>query len=223
MTYGIHPSKELVQLYSEKPFQGQKPEDAKILFLGNDANYSPEISKHIFFKKILEYHSDGVEFWKRTGKHHPFMLNEYPFKRSEGGVPYHQKFSSLGFGKNDAENFTFVELLNIPTIGNTEDKLFLELLDKEHLQWLESLILTGSKQFVVISQRLVRYVRLINRKFNVLGDLVHVLKGAKAPSVVLETKNVILYYGFSLSAAKPNTYYQAFASDIQEFLLNTSK
>ncbi len=220
MEYQKHTSQKLVQLFSSKPYQGQKPEDAKILFLGNDANYSPEISNHMFFERLLEYHEDGVAFWKKTGKHHPFLLDEYPFNRTMGGVKYHQKFSTLGFGAEDAENFSFVELLNIPTIGNTGDdkNLFFEFLDKEHLQWLENLILGGNKQFVIINQTLVNNIRKIHKRFNVMDDLVHVLNNAKAPSVVLETQNVILYNGYSLSAMKPNTYFQELASEMRTFL-----
>jgi hypothetical protein len=218
--YQKHTSKKLSQLFSDKPYQGQKPEDAKILFLGNDANYSPEISNHNFFERILEYHEDGVAFWKKTGKHHPFMLDEYPFNRTKDGVKYHQKFSTLGFGPEDAEYFSFTELLNIPTIGNTgKDKtLFFEFLDREHLQWLESVMLGGNKKFVIINQTLVGHIRKIHKRFNVLGELVHILKGASAPSVVLETENVILYNGYSLSAPKPNVYFQELVSEMRNFL-----
>ena len=64
--FSIHPSKQLVDLFNRKPYQGANPETAKVLILGNDANYSEEISNHSFFDYILEYHDDGVAFWKNT-------------------------------------------------------------------------------------------------------------------------------------------------------------
>ncbi len=201
MKYGIHPSKELVRLFSEKPYQGQNPEKAKILIIGNDANYSPEISTHKFFENILEYHRDGVSFWKKTGKHHPFLLSDYPFNRTTGGVPYHKNFSKMHFEPEDAGNFSFVELLNVPTTGNTNSnkELFFEFLDKDHLKWLESLILRGKKKFVAINQTLAKSISKINKRLGVLDDLVTVLKGAKAPFIVLETPNVVLYNGYNFS------------------------
>ena len=60
-TYSIHPSSKLVDLFKSKPYQGANPENAKILVLGNDANYSEEISNHPFFKYIIEYHNDDLK------------------------------------------------------------------------------------------------------------------------------------------------------------------
>jgi len=141
--YDVHPSSELVRLFVAKPFQGQDPSKAKILIIGNDANYSPEISGHVFFSRILDYHSDGILFWQKQKKHHPFMLAEYPFDKKRGGVRYHLNFSKMGFTSEYAECFSFTELLNIPTMGNTGDdkERFFELLDRDHLIGLENLIL----------------------------------------------------------------------------------
>lgn len=79
--YGIHPSSELVSLFGKKPYQGQAPERAQVVVLGNYANYSAKVSEHPFFKTILSYHRDGVTFWKKHGRHHPFLLDSYPFDR----------------------------------------------------------------------------------------------------------------------------------------------
>ena len=49
MNFDKHPSKVLTSLFNRKPFQGQSPEQANIIFLSSDANYSPEISEHSFF------------------------------------------------------------------------------------------------------------------------------------------------------------------------------
>ncbi len=117
--YRKHHSAELNTLFKAKPYQGQDPEKAKVIILGTDANYSEEISYHQFFEYILEYHVDGVKFWKEYNVHHPFLLENYPFNKTGGGVPYHRNFSKLGYNSDYAEIFSFVELLDIPTIGMT--------------------------------------------------------------------------------------------------------
>lgn len=65
MDFQKHTSKKLVALFNNKPFQGQSPEKARVIFLSSDANYSPEISNNTFFEKILEYQKDGVVFWNK--------------------------------------------------------------------------------------------------------------------------------------------------------------
>ena len=117
--YGRHLSSELCKLFRSKPYQGADPASASIIFLGFDANYSEEISDTPFFERILEYHNDGVCFWQRYGVHHPFLLDEYPLNRTKGGVPYHRNFSKLELSADYADQISFVELLDIPTIGTT--------------------------------------------------------------------------------------------------------
>ena len=132
----------MVSLFNEKPYQGQDPSKAKILFLSSDANYSPEISNHDFFNHILEYQEDGVAFWKKYDVHHPFLLPNYPFSKSKSGVPFHRNFSKIGLTSNHAHHVSFIELLDIPTIGNKSDnkKLFWEYVSEDHLQFLDDLI-----------------------------------------------------------------------------------
>lgn len=221
MKYGVHPSKELVQLFSEKPYQGNNPADAQILIVGNDANYSPEITNHkAIFKEILDYHADGVSFWKRTGQHHPFLLSDYPFDRRKGGVRYHLNFRKLDFSPEYAGRFSFIELLNVPTTGNTgSDKdLFFSLLDKDHLMWIESLILRGDKKFVLINQTLAQSINKISDRFGVMGNLARVLNGKNAPAVALETQNVVLYNGYSFSHSVSNEYLRELANLMREFI-----
>lgn len=118
-----HISAEMVDLFNKKPFQGQSPENAQIVFLSSDANYSPRISEHQFFKYILEYQKDGISFWEKYNCHHPFLLPNYPFDKNTAGVPFHRNFSKLGLGLEYAEYICFLELLDIPTIGNkSQDK-----------------------------------------------------------------------------------------------------
>ena len=66
--YQKHESVDLCALFARDkiPYQGQTPSKSRILIFGLDANYSSEISSHPqFFKKIIEYHEDGVAFWKK--------------------------------------------------------------------------------------------------------------------------------------------------------------
>lgn len=118
MVFGIHPSEELTQLFKSKPYQGQSPTLADIIFLSSDANYSAEISSHIFFDHIIEYQQNGVLFWEKYGHHHPFLLETFPFNKTSGGRPFHNTFSRLGLTHQHAKNICFLELLDIPTIGN---------------------------------------------------------------------------------------------------------
>jgi len=150
MKFKKHTSKEMVKIFKKRPFQGQVPEKASIVFLSSDANYSPEISKHSFFKYIFEYQKDGIAFWEKYGCHHPFMLSNYPkekgFDRRKDGVPFHRNFSKLGLrAEQHAEHISFLELLNVPTIGNkSEDmELFFDLLCQDHLKYINRLILSG--------------------------------------------------------------------------------
>jgi hypothetical protein len=115
--YSSHPSKRLNDLFENKPFQGQEPERAKILFIGLDANYASNIESCEIFEKIQEYHSDGVAFWQMHGVHHPFLLPEY----SGDGRKYHRNFARIGFTPNDAELISFVELLHVPTVGRNKN------------------------------------------------------------------------------------------------------
>ena len=133
MKFAIHPSKVLVDLFRNKPYQGQSPLDAKVIFLSSDANYSPEISNHSFFNSIIEYQRDGIKFWENYGHHHPFLLEDFPFNKTSGGRPFHNTFSRLGLTQKYAKNISFLELLDIPTIGNkSENKdLFYSLINEK--------------------------------------------------------------------------------------------
>lgn len=169
-TFQRHPSDELVALFSKRPFQGQRPEHSSIIFLSSDANYSPQISDHIFFKKILEYQADGVAFWKRYKCHHPFLLSEYPFKRTMDGVPFHRNFSKLGLGPEHAEHISFLELLDVPTIGmkSTDPEGFFKLVSTTHLQYIESLITSPGRKLIFVSNGVLRDIKFIQKKIKIL-------------------------------------------------------
>lgn len=81
MPFSQHTSPELNHWFSERPFQGQHPLHAKVIFLGYDANYPPDIEeRHNCFDLLQQYLADGVRFWEnRDGnnpgnKHHPFLI-----------------------------------------------------------------------------------------------------------------------------------------------------
>ena len=206
--FSIHPSKRLVELFNRKPYQGANPETASILILGNDANYSEEISSHPFFESILEYHEDGVSFWQKYGVHHPFLLSDYPFNKTAGGVPYHRKVSKLGFNPDFAVKVSFVELLDVPTIGNATQnmKTFYELLNPDHLRWLESLIYSDQYKFVLINRTLIKEVSKISRFHGVLTKLNSDIQRS-SQEILVDEDNLTLYKGYSFSASQCSNNY----------------
>jgi hypothetical protein len=169
MQFGLHPSAELVKLFSQKPFQGQAPEKASIIFLSSDANYSPEITAHSFFRHIIEYHKDGVAFWNKYGVHHPFFLPDYPLHKGKGGRRFHQTFSKMGLDHYYANHISFMELLDVPTMGNKSKDFaaFFSLLSLEHLQKIDALISGGGKKLFLVAGGVLRDLYRIKRKYTV--------------------------------------------------------
>lgn len=80
-------------MFRRRPFQGADPALAKFLFVGLDANYDAGIESSPAFSSIIEYHNDGVAFWRRHRVHHPFLLPGYS---GDGGL-YHRSFAKVGF------------------------------------------------------------------------------------------------------------------------------
>lgn len=149
--YGIH--KGLLDLFNG--YQGQNPKKASVLIFGIDANYNENLSNESpFFEKILEYNRDGVDFWKKYGKHHPFLLDEYPkeFDKRKGGVPYHRNFAKLDLDTKYADYISFVELLGFPTIGSTKENILLKYLESntEHLKWIDSILMDNTHQKLLL-------------------------------------------------------------------------
>jgi hypothetical protein len=218
--YDVHPSPELIEIFRRRPYQGQDPERAQVLIIGNDANYSARIWHHEFFDKIVEYHSDGIRFWTKHGRHHPFLLDEYPFDKLTGGVRYHSNFAKMRFSAHDAPYFSFVELLSVPTIGNTgsDVDLFFRLLDKAHLQWLERLIFAPRPKLVLVNQTLVRKIGRISQHHNVLARLSALLQRAKLGEPILEANGTVIYNGYSFSAAVTNAYLDELGQTIRTFV-----
>jgi len=167
MSFQQHTSAEMVDLFNKKPFQGQHPEKAAIIFLSSDANYSPEISNHPFFGKILEYQRDGVAFWEKYKCHHPFLLPDYPFNKTKAGVPFHRNFSKIGLTAEYASNISFLELLDIPTIGNKSQKLdlFYDLISEDHLRYIDQLILGGGSKLFFVSNGVLKDMVKLKKEY----------------------------------------------------------
>lgn len=138
-------------MFRAKPYQGAPPESTEFIFVGLDANYSAHIENNpAFFARVLEYHEDGIAFWRDHKVHHPFLLADY---RGDG-QHYHRNFARTGFQPEDACRVSFVELLHIPTVGVSE--LVAEDLDFAHLEWLNALIQHGARRNVFLSDRVIR-------------------------------------------------------------------
>ncbi len=148
------------------------------------------------------------------------MLAEYPFDKRRGGVRYHLNFSKMGFSSEYAEYFSFAELLNIPTMGNTGDdkERFFELLDRNHLNWLENLILGGKKKFVMVNQTLANSIKQIQKRLGAFGRLSRILDGKETPSVILENDNVVLFNGYSFAHSVTNVYLDGLKNEVLDFL-----
>ena len=159
MAFGKHLSNELQKLFSERPFQIQEPEKAKIIFLGLDANIDENIEKNeMLFNEFLKYFQDGVKYWKENDLHTPMLKSIY----NGAGKKYHENFCKLGFTKDNAENICFIELLNVCTYGNTSknSKLFKELLNRKdnfiHLNRIKNLVDIG--KIICIPQGVKTYI-----------------------------------------------------------------
>ena len=199
MNFQKHTSSEMVELFNKKPFQGQSPENAKVVFLSSDANYSPEISNHIFFNYILEYQKNGIAFWKKYGCHHPFLLPTYPFNKNMAGVPFHRSFSKIGLGPEHAEYVSFLELLDIPTIGNKSQnkKLFYELVSLSHLKYIESLMLGGGNKLFFVSNGVLKDIAKLKKIYPVFKWLEFQIPTDKQYSKTIKGNKIKEIYHFS--------------------------
>ena len=144
-------------MFRAKPYQGARPAKAEFVFVGLDANYDGHIESSPTFQRVLEYHEDGVAFWRRHKVHHPFLMADY---RGDGQT-YHRNFARTGFGPEDAERVSFVELLHVPTVGGSQ--LMANDLDLAHLAVLNALILRGARRSVSLSDKVVRVMRASGR------------------------------------------------------------
>jgi hypothetical protein len=201
MKFQKHTSTKMVSLFQNKPYQGQDPLKAKILFLNSDANYSPQISEHDFFKYILEYQENGVNFWKKYNVHHPFLLSNYPFSRSKAGVPFHHNFSKLNLSKDYADQVSFIELLDVPTIGNKseDNNIFWELVSERHLRYLDMIIQGGEEKLILISGTVLRDMMKMKELYNVFKWLNYPIKPGSKYCHQVNNSTVQKIYHFSAS------------------------
>jgi hypothetical protein len=155
--YERHPNRELNASFARRPYQGVEPSSAAYLFIGLDANYDPNIERNPIFPRVLEYHEDGVGFWRRHGVHHPFLLPEY----TGDGRRYHKAFARIGFEPKHAALVSFVELLHVPTAGRSQ--LTPADLSAPHLQILSSVIREGKPQHIFMSASVARLMHSSGR------------------------------------------------------------
>lgn len=148
--YYQHPSNQLKNAFTFKPFQGAEPNSAKFLFVGLDANYARDVDESSIFKLLLSYLEDGVAFWRTHGVHHPFLLPGY----AGDGRLYHKTFSKIGFTSAHASQVSFVELLHLPTYGRSA--LVPEDLDRKHLASLNAAIIDGQSEYIFIPDGVAR-------------------------------------------------------------------
>lgn len=151
--YQSHPSEELNAQFRHRPYQGVEPSAATFLFVGLDANYSATIERSPSFQSVLEYHQDGVAFWRRYGVHHPFLLPEY---RGDGRR-YHRAFARIGFTPGHATLVSFAELLHVPTVGR--NKLVPQDFDPAHLHRLDAAIRHGNAKHIFVSASVARLMQ----------------------------------------------------------------
>lgn len=143
--FSKHDSVELNELFNLRSFQGQHPSQARVIFFGRDANYPEDIENNETrpgcFDLLRQYHKDGVGFWENNPeqKHHPFLIC---MRHGDPGYKYHKVFSEMDLDSQQyADHISFVELLNVPTMGDPKDdphNEFGNLLQQsqDHLAWL---------------------------------------------------------------------------------------
>lgn len=163
MSYKLHPSSVLQELFRAKPYQGARPEEAQFVFIGLDANYAPDLEYTESFADVLEYHEDGVAFWHQRGVHHPFLLRTY----KGAGRRYHRYFAGLGFSQRHADRVSFTELLHLPT---TDSSLKAADLDAAHLRRLNALINQGGPKHVFVCDQVAMLMRRRSDVFNRLSS-----------------------------------------------------
>lgn len=150
--YEAHPSHVLHDLFRCKPFQGAVPEETEFLFVGLDANYPADIEQRQIFPCLVRYHEDGPSFWRHCGVHHPFLLGH-----PGTGSCYHQNFAKIGFQAKHAYRVSFVELLHLPTVG--QSRLEPRDLNRHHLQWLHEVIFNGAAKYIFVSKGVLKLMR----------------------------------------------------------------
>ncbi len=205
MEFGKHGDSEFVAIFRERPFQGQDPSIAKFIFIGTDANYPENLRKNAVFYRILkEYHENGVNFWRKYGVHHPFLLTDInPYGDKDCGISYHKRFRDIGYGFSCAEHIAFIELLNVPTVGRRgkDDLRFKSLLSKKYLDDLEKTILERRKKIIFLSSSAYWDMTTMianDKQFGQFKWLKKYIKAEPMPQIYSDNNtSIFLHYHFS--------------------------
>jgi hypothetical protein len=132
--YTPHPSQELTELFSRKPFQGAAPQTATFLFIGLDANYDPRIATSPVFPHVRAYHNDGSPSGGHMGSTIRFFFRATP--ATVGCITA----TSVASASNRSTRLSsrLLELLHIPTVGRN-------VLAAEDLHEKQGLRISGSR------------------------------------------------------------------------------
>ena len=149
----FHPSPRLNFYFGRRPYQGADPGNAQHIFIGEDANFAPDIEEQAIWPCVEEYLTDGVAFWNRHGVHHPFLLEGY----NGQGALYHGHYNAIlnhegGVANgvaaplpvNIRQSISFVEYLDRPTTGNgniDNADMVNEVRGRWHFGWLAQLLI----------------------------------------------------------------------------------
>lgn len=197
-------------IFKAKPYQGQDPEKAKVLFVGRDANYPDLPCKHPFFERIKEYHRDGVAFWEKCEVHHPFLCDDFPFPRNAGGRPYHKNFTKLGLDSTYAKYISFIELRELPTRGVTgkiPKSVFISSLTLFHMQRLDRWISQSGRKLVFLPKTITEDMLKFRKKndtnlFQFLNFTPRVPLNANGLPVIYADNDILVLATYHFSATK---------------------
>lgn len=196
--FGIHPSKKLKELYEKQNFQGAKPENADIIFVGRDPNWNAEIENLSIFPEIAEYLEDGINYWMKNKFHHPFLHPEY----SGDGWRYHRMFSNLKIDPKHASRISFVEIIGSPTTGmsKSNNRKFKEILLSEdnisHLRKLDQ-ILFNDEKLIFIAWGLLDDFKFINKKIGLFDRISSIKKEDLNRNILNSFDNIYIHKHFS--------------------------
>jgi hypothetical protein len=220
--YKNHDSDTLRKLYKEKPYQGQHPDLAKVLIVGQDANYP--VMGDALLKTIKEYHEDGVAFWEKHDVHHPFLLPD--FSSEVGGIRYHKQFRKLALDKRCAKYISFVELLDEATYGNTGKGKLKDFTDKVshgHIAKLETwMINSGDKLIFIPKMVMSTYLGKVFSKTRMLSWLIKCDKpmALDEPVLLWSQEGVSIYKYNHFSGAVSDRHINSMSAIIKRFLAN---
>jgi len=88
-------------------------------------------------------------------------------------VPFHRNFSKLNLSSAYANQISFIELLDIPTIGNKSKNkhLFWDLVSIDHLRNLDTIIQNSNKKLILIPGTILKDIKKIKTRYNVFNWL----------------------------------------------------